>query len=533
MTARRHRVADVRDAVLDRLGRPATRYVPAGHDVADDFRDRFPASARAFRAFLRRARHLGNGSDGPAVAVVVMPWFGTPVPWFAIATGLGLAGLGRRVTFVLHDLPVAEDPAFHATQIAEMDAALDLVRDRFPVVRVGAVAPGAPPTAADEAVIDDLAAQILVWTSRGDAHPRPAEVAASERTRAHLRTALPWVRAAVEGLDAEYLVVPGGVLVASGLFVHAGRGAGRRVATFDAGLGWSVVSADGVAAQQTDVSRAVRMLEDEAGPRTDAIVAEAQAAFAERRAGTDAMAYQVASPTGAAAVDGSRPVLIPLSVMFDTAALGRSHLYADAAEWLAETVRVLLEETTDPILVRQHPSERRAAERGRFDPVAILADALGETPRVEVVLAEDDRNTYDLLDDSRLVIPYVSTIGIEAAALGHPVILGGNAYYGDLGFTWAPPTRAEYEDAVRRGARGELAAAGRTTRAWLCYYLNAVTARTWTDFTPQPTDFWRWVVREPDELFGEDAVVDLFTALDADVPLCLVRHRRRVAEGAV
>ena len=527
------RLADARDALVDRLGGRPARYVPVGHDTAEGFRDRFPASGRAFRAFLRRSRHLRNGS-GAGVAVVVMPWFGSPVPWFAIATGLGLARLGRHVTFVLHDLPVPEEPRYLAGEVTAMEAALDLVRDRFPVVRASEAVPVPGPDAArDATLVDDLAAQILVWTSRGAAWPADHEIAGAARTRELLLAALPRVRSVVAGLDADYLVAPGGVLVASGLYLHAARERGVRAATFDAGLGWSVVSADGVAAQQTDVSRAVRMLEAEAGPRRDAVVAAARVAYADRRAGTDAMAYQVADPVGAA---GETPglVLVPLSVMFDTAALGRSHLYPDPAEWLVETVRLLLAETDVPVVVRQHPSERHAAERGRFDPTAILAAALGPQPRLEVVLPEDDRNTYDLLDAAGLVVPYVSTIGIEAAAVGKPVVLGGDAYYGELDIAWTAVDRAAYEDLLRRGARGDLGpapAAG--DRAWLCYYLNAVTARTWTDFTPQPTDFWRWVVRDPDDLFAEAAVADLFTALDADVPLCLVRHRRRVADGEI
>ena len=526
------RVGDLRDAALDRLGRPANRYRPVDHDRAEGFRDRFPASARAARAFLRRARHVENGT-GPGVAVVVMPWFGSPAPWFAIAAGLGLARRGRRVTFVLHDLPVDEEPAFLATELADIDAALDLVRDRFDVLRASEVDGVAPPGPTDAAVVGDLAAQILVWRTRAATPPTPSEVARSERTRTLLAEALPRVRAVLAGLDVDYLVVPGGVLVASGLYLQAARERGVRPTTFDAGLGWSVVCTDGVAAQQTDVTRAVRMLEAEAGDARDRIVADARAAFAERRAGTDAMAYQVTDATGPG-TESDGLILVPLSVMFDTAALGRSHLYADAGEWLAETVRLLVAETSDPIVVRQHPSERHAGERSRFDPAAVVATALGPDHPVEVVLAEDDRNTYDLLDAARLVIPFVSTIGIEAAALGHAVVLGGDAYYGDLGFAWTSTDRAGYEDVVRRGARGELGAAlPDSDRAWLCYYLNAVTARTWTDFTSQPADFWRWVVRDPDELLAEPAVDDLFTALDTDVPLCLVRHRRRVAEGAI
>ena len=65
--------------------------------------------------------------------------------------------------------------------------------------------------------------------------------------------------------------------------------------------------------------------------------------------------------------------------------------------------------------------------------------------------------------------------------------------------------------------------------AWLCYYLAAVGSRVWTSFTPQPSDFWQWSARAPDELYSDPAVQDILTALDQNVPLAWVRHQRTLA----
>jgi hypothetical protein len=256
------------------------------------------------------------------------------------------------------------------------------------------------------------------------------------------------------------------------------------------------------------------------------VLGAAHEEFERRRHGTDATSYQAAA-TAASASGAARSILVPLSVMFDTAALGRHHLFTDSREWLVESVATVLRATDDPVVVRQHPSERRAAERSRFDAAAILQDAFGTNPQVRFIPAEDPVNSYDLLEETRLVLPFVSTIGIEAAALGKPVIVGGAVYYADLGFVWSATTRAEYADLLTRGARGELPELpDQRDLAWRCFYLNAVCQRVWTAFGCQPQDFWRWVGRDPHELFDEPEVVDLLTAVEDDVPVPIVRHRR-------
>ena len=520
----RHRASLALDPLRDRHDPDRRRYFPDDPDQLTGYRDRFDASARVLDPFLARSADIRNGDRDP-VAVVVMPWFGTPSPWYAIALGLGLARQGRRVTFVWHDLPFPGRQAAHELQNAAIGRALRRLGDRFDIVRASRVTESIP-GADDAAVAADLAAQNATWFLRAATDLLPRERGLEERMRASLARDLPRVRALVRRGGFDLLVVSGGVLLGSGCYMQAARDQGVRAATFDAGLGWTVVCTDGVAAQQTDLTRAFDMLRAELGDDTDAVVTAAREEYERRRLGSDATSYQQASAAGAA-TGGPRTVLVPLSVMFDTAALGRHHLFADSREWLVETVDAARRATDDPIVVRQHPSERRVVERSRFDAGAIVAEAFGDDPQVRFLPAEDPTNTYDILDRSHLVLPFVSTIGIEAAALGVPVVVGGRCYYSDMGFVWSASTRDEYAALVARGARGELPVLpDQTDRAWTCYYLNAVCQRVWTDFTAQPPDYWRWVARHPDELFADPQVRDILTALDDDVPLPILRHRR-------
>jgi Capsule polysaccharide biosynthesis protein len=520
------RLARNLDPVRDLVDRDRQRAFPADFDDVDGYQERFVDTARVFELFVGRCASIEPAPGDDPVAIVVMPWFGTPSPWSAIAIGLGLARRGRPVVFVWHDLPFPDPSAYFRLQDDEIGRLMRQLGRRFPVIRISEL-PDAPVTGpADQALPNRLAEENLMWLRRGG-RPATGDVEFHDRMRTQLAGALPKVRELFRAQQFGSAVVCGGVVGASGLYLAAGQAVGIRVATFDAGVGAMAIDVDGVAAQHPDAVQAFGLLGAEA-PAVRAIAIDAaQREFNSRRSGDDPDNYQLARPGGGSPV-APGCILIPLSVIHDAAALGQHHIFADAREWLVATIAALLDETTDEIVVRQHPSERKAGERSSFDVRTILQEAFGSNPQVRLIAAEDDVSTYDLLDSCRLALPFVSTIGIEAAALGKSVIVSGSVYYAGLGFVWAPQTREDYFDVLGRGARGELPLLpDQVDLAWQSYYLTAVCQRVWTNFTPQPPDFWRWVTRDPDELYDDPDVQDILSALDEGIPLSILRHRRR------
>jgi len=515
------------DSLRRRQGR--TGYAASHPDVVRHSQDHFRDAALAFQRFLRQCDLAGLKAShaapaGQPVGVVVMPWVTTPVPWFSIALGLGLARRGANVAFIWDD-SVFPVPSSQLDRENEwIDRILENVRPYFPVERLSKEQPQQP-HAGDEAVLDRLVQLNLVWDLRADT-PTESELTTAQHTRRHLRETLNRLRGLLARSAFRYLVVPGGVRGTSGLYLHAGRETGTRVATFDSGLGWTVACPDGVVAHQVDVPRAFEALYRGPSPGLAEAVEAARAEYDRRVRGNDRMAYQTArlEPVEYLADDA---ILMPLSVEWDTAALGRHHIFEDSADWLVATVGHLLEHTKAPVVVRQHPSERRELERSRFRVGALLDEQFGDHPRFRFVSAEEDINTYNLLDRARLVLPYVSTIGIEAAALGKTVIPAGRPYYRALGFTWNAGSRVEYFDLIGRAMAGTLPPLpDQTRRAWLCFYINAVCYRVFTDFSPQGSDFPKWVRWKRDALFARPEVEDLLTAIDEDIPVPLLRHAR-------
>jgi len=53
-------------------------------------------------------------------------------------------------------------------------------------------------------------------------------------------------------------------------------------------------------------------------------------------------------------------------------------------------------------------------------------------------------NTYDLMDVADLGLVYTTTVGLEMALRGIPVIVAGKTHYRNRGFTYDPATWVEY-----------------------------------------------------------------------------------------
>ena len=136
-------------------------------------------------------------------------------------------------------------------------------------------------------------------------------------------------------------------------------------------------------------------------------------------------------------------------------------------------------------------------------------------------------NTYDLLANASVVLPFTSRVGIEAAMLGKAVILGTHCYYDRFDFVRNAADADDYFTLIDRALTGELAPdAAQREEAALVYYLAERCLGLPTDFTPQPPDFWRWVEKPRAQLWAEPGNADFREALLTREPVAWIRHRR-------
>ena len=504
---------------------PRRSYPPSSYRL-DDYKRWFPETGDLMARFLGRLRPetLSTPVRGGMVGVVVVPWVHTPAPWYALMLAIGLRSRGRPVTLIFDDSGFPEVEIELQTRV--VDKVVGIAGRLLPVVRLSELA---TQPVSDPDLIRSMTDQNATWVLRG----APREEHHDKRVgkiEAALVNAHPQVRAALDTVDPETLLLAGGVYGSSGLFEYEARQRGIRVATFDTDRHIAQICVDGVAAQNGDLARAFDLIWALGPDERAGAVAVAKEELASRLDLSDRYGFQTV-PAGGTADESVGCVLIPMNVEWDTAALGRHEAFDDTIDWVTSTVERVLARFDGPVVVRQHPSERRLLQRSQLDIQDVLAERFAGEDQLRFVAADEPVNSYDLLAEARLVLPYVSNIAIEAAALGKPVLVSGRAYYADKGFVRSATTHERYFELLDAGLRGELAPLpDQEERAWMCYYLNAVRNRVYTHFTSHPDDYWSWVRQTPEELLEDPEVTDILDALDHDIPISVLRHRRFAAE---
>ena len=138
-----------------------------------------------------------------------------------------------------------------------------------------------------------------------------------------------------------------------------------------------------------------------------------------------------------------RPVaLLATNVLGDSLTLGRNAFAASMAEWITKTVQYFADRGDIQLVVRVHPGERLMKGPSM---VGVIERALPELPaHIRVIGPNEKFNTYDCMEIAGLGLAYTTTVGMEMAMRGVPVILAGETHYRGRGFTFDPSSWDEY-----------------------------------------------------------------------------------------
>jgi len=482
---------------------------------------------RAFLDFLRRwPASEGKVSAGQEVWVIIQPWLGTPLPWYLLVLALGLSRRGRKVKVVWDDTALSPDVALQRQVQRSIGRIFSGLPASLDAVRLSEI-PSWPdePLSADAYQRLAYLNSIMRFHGETPSSARASYVLAAERsfrqTARRLQTLFQQSRPA-------YILEGGGIFSTSGLPVLLARQMGVRVATIDSGKELLLIATDGIAAWLDDIPRAFQML-----PRIDElddwIVSQARAVLDSRMGAADLAlprrslnSYQLVPATGQIE---PLDILLPLNQSYDTAALGRHQVFDSQMQWIMETVGWALRHTDAGVVIRRHPVEQYKELASIDDYEGALQERFGATPRVRYIAPAQLVNTYDLILQSRVVVPYVSTVGLEATALGKPVVTEGASYYAKLGFVWSAASRDEYFALLAQALDGRLVVTEPQRRdALRCYYLAQLCSFLHTSFTPNPYDFDHWVLSDPEELISSREVITILTAIDHNIPLSIINH---------
>lgn len=139
----------------------------------------------------------------------------------------------------------------------------------------------------------------------------------------------------------------------------------------------------------------------------------------------------------------NRPiVLLATNVLGDSLTLGRQVFSKTMADWVSRTILYFIGRPDIQLVIRIHPGEILTRE---YSMVDVVRQTLPELPEyIHVIQPEEKINTYDLVDITDVGLVYTTTVGLEMALKGIPVVVTGQTHYRDRGFTFDPNSWVEY-----------------------------------------------------------------------------------------
>lgn len=269
-----------------------------------------------------------------------------------------------------------------------------------------------------------------------------------ERNTFAAKAALDWMQTN----KPDVVLVPNGLILEMGIVFRVARYLGIDAVTYEFNDQreqiWLAQNSS-IMRQETDYLVEARCSQ----PMSDAMyerVADLENARRGARVwGKSKRLWQYVSSQGADAtrkqvgLDDRPVVMLAANVLGDSLTLGRDIFAASMTEWITKTVQYFAKRTDVQLVIRVHPGERLVPQAKSMGTV--VKEALPEIPsHIHVIGAMDNVNTYDLIEIANVGLAYTTTVGLETAMNGRPVISCGQTHYRGRGITLDPGTWDEY-----------------------------------------------------------------------------------------
>ncbi|MGB2895760.1 MAG: hypothetical protein WBB65_06300 [Anaerolineales bacterium] len=140
-------------------------------------------------------------------------------------------------------------------------------------------------------------------------------------------------------------------------------------------------------------------------------------------------------------------IVVFTNVVFDTSQIHANTIFSNMFAWL-EMLKPIIQAYPETLfIIRAHPDEERPGKRSRESVKEWIADqGFFEFENVVFFEPGDPVSSYELINHSKLVLIYNSSIGLEASILGAPVLSAGRARFTQIPTVFFPVSRKKYEE---------------------------------------------------------------------------------------
>jgi hypothetical protein len=141
--------------------------------------------------------------------------------------------------------------------------------------------------------------------------------------------------------------------------------------------------------------------------------------------------------------------IVPIftNVIFDTSQPHANTVFEDMFDWLDVALEVIKENRDTLFVIRAHPDETRVRKSSRETVEGwVQSRGVDNEPNVVFIGPRETLSSYELIQKSKFVMVYNSTIGLEASIMGTAVLCAGKARFTQYPTVFFPQT----VDEVRR-----------------------------------------------------------------------------------
>lgn len=477
----------------------------------------FHMQARQFADFVNRSLPaiLAQPVRGERIGVVITRWSCNTVPWFNMALAMLLRSLGSDMILVYDDMTEAIIPGDHQQESALLEAVLNQLTF-IPHVRLSEM-PKAEMDQDDLRMQEDNARLNAFYINRTTV-PTPQVLETQTRVCADFNMVMPRVKGLFKSQPMQALIIPGGLVGHSGLFIHAGHACGVRTSTYDTGPNEFLMGTNDVAGYLRDIPALVKQVQD--FERFAPALKLSEQEFSNRLARKDARQFQPVTFEDDT-TDQHFDAFIPLNLECDTASLLPRSGFSGLWDWLSKTVEFILAEG-GRVAVREHPSI--------YNYSGLLSEEIvrlfGSHPNFHFYRRTDPVNTYRLVANSKFVLPYASTVGIETAMMGRATLLESPVYYSQLSFVTKADSVDDYFRLIREfRLTAPSCSPDQQREAKICFYYLFFCNYLRTTFTPIPENFEEWIKGSIGELASQDKLRIVAQAYREGIPLARLNSR--------
>jgi hypothetical protein len=135
--------------------------------------------------------------------------------------------------------------------------------------------------------------------------------------------------------------------------------------------------------------------------------------------------------------------IVPIftNVIFDTSQPHANTVFEDMFDWMDMALDVIHEYPETLFVIRAHPDELRVRKSSRETVEGwVSSRGVDKEPNVVFVSPRETLSSYELIQRSKFVMVYNSTIGLEASILGAAVLCAGKARFTQYPTVFFPQT---------------------------------------------------------------------------------------------